>query len=229
MKPHLLILHGALGAKKQFTEIAKLLDAHFEVHTLEFDGHGTLSDYAGDLTIDHFASQAHATLRALGWEKPLVFGYSMGGYVALKLESEHPGTFSSILTLGTKFNWTPESAEQESRMLNPEKIQEKIPAFGLYLASLHGDPEWKILMGKTAQMMVKMGNHPPITEAVLAKVSTKTVCLRGSKDVMVNEEETRWAVNALPNAEFQEMAEWQHPIDKVPANELVEVILEKLG
>jgi len=114
-------------------------------------------------------------------------------------------------------------------MLNPEKIEEKIPAFGVYLASLHGNPEWKILMGKTAQMMVKMGNHPPITEEVLSKVSPNVVCLRGSKDVMVNEEETRWAVNALPNAQFEEKAEWQHPIDKVPANELVQVIVEKLG
>ena len=228
MKPQLLILHGALGAKKQFTSIVDLLKPNFDVYCLEFDGHGTLSEYSGEFSIDHFASQTNATLKALGWEKPLVFGYSMGGYVALKLEAEHSETFERIITLGTKFNWTPESAAQEARMLNPEKIQEKIPAFGLYLASLHGEPEWKSLMVKTGEMMLEMGNHPPVTEEVLAKVSIPVLCLRGSKDVMVNAEETMWAVNALPNSSFGEMDEWQHPIDKIPTNELAEVLLEKL-
>ena|SRR6218665_30550 len=227
MKPHLLILHGALGAKKQFSELAILLSSQFEVRCLEFDGHGTLGDYNGDFSINHFASQTNATLKALGWEKPLVFGYSMGGYVALKLEATHLGTFDSIITLGTKFNWTPESATQEVRMLNPEKIVEKIPAFGLYLASLHGENEWKSLMLKTADMMIEMGNHPPITEEVLANVSPKVTCLRGSKDVMVNAEETLWAVNSLPNAIYEEVPEWQHPIDKIPTKELVELLLEK--
>ncbi len=228
MKPQLLILHGALGAKKQFSELALLLRPQFEVHCLEFDGHGTLSEYSGEFTINHFVSQTNATLRALGWEKPLVFGYSMGGYVALKLEADHPGTFERIITLGTKFNWTPESAAQEARMLNPEKILEKIPAFGLYLASLHNEPTWKALMVKTADMMIEMGNHPSVTEEVLSKVSIPVLCLRGSKDVMVNTEETMWAVNALPNSSFGEMDEWQHPIDKIPTNELAEVLLEKL-
>lgn len=224
MKPQLLILHGALGAKKQFSELAILLSSKFEVHCLEFDGHGTLSDYSGELSIAHFALQTETTLKALGWIKPLVFGYSMGGYVALKLEAEHQGTFSSILTLGTKFNWNPESAAQEARMLNPEKIMEKIPAFGSYLASLHGDEEWKTLMKKTADMMLEMGNHPPITEGVLSKVALSVTCLRGSKDAMVSNEETQWAVNAIPKATYVEMEEWPHPIDKVPTQPLVEYI-----
>jgi len=228
MKPQLLILHGALGAKKQFTPIVELLKAHFEVYCLEFDGHGTLSEYSGTFSIDHFVSQTAATLKALGWEKPMVFGYSMGGYVALKLEAEHPGTFERIVTLGTKFNWTPETAAQEARMLNPEKILEKIPAFGLYLASLHNEQQWKSLMVKTAEMMLEMGNHPPVTEEILAKVFTNVFCLRGEKDAMVTTEETVWAVNALPDSRFEEIAEWQHPIDKIPVNELIEVLLEKL-
>lgn len=229
MKPHLLLLHGALGAKKQFSELTKLLSPHFEVYVLEFDGHGTLSNYSGEFSINHFALQTKATLRALGWEKPLVFGYSMGGYVAVKLESDQPGTFSSILTLGTKFNWTPESAAQEARMLNPEKIEEKIPAFGVYLASLHGETEWKTLMKRTAEMMTEMGNHPPVTEEVLSRVSPKTVCLRGGKDVMVSQEETLWAVNALQNAAYEEIDEWPHPIDKIPANRLSDLIVNRLG
>ena len=152
----------------------------------------------------------------------MVFGYSMGGYVALKLESMHPETFSKILTLGTKFNWTPESAAQEARMLNPEKIEEKVASFAVYLKQLHGENNWKSVLNRTADMMLEMGNNPPITEQVLQLVHVPVTCYRGGKDTMVTEAETIWAVQNLPDASYHEIPEWIHPIDKIPAAQLAD-------
>ena len=53
----------------------------------------------------------------------------MGGYVALQLANKHPKYVQKIITLGTKFAWDKETAAKEVKMLNPEKIEEKIPAF----------------------------------------------------------------------------------------------------
>ena len=47
-------------------------------------------------------------------------GHSMGGYVALKLALKRPELVDRIITLGTKFNWTPEVAAKEVKMLNPD-------------------------------------------------------------------------------------------------------------
>ena len=218
----LLILHGALGAKKQFLELKELLKDSYEVHCLEFEGHGGLSPHSGPYSIKRFAVQTQATLQALGWEKPMVFGYSMGGYVALKVESLYPGTFSKILTLGTKFNWTPESAAQEARMLNPEKIEEKVASFAFYLKQLHGENNWKSVLNRTADMMIEMGNNPPITEQVLQQIPVQVSCFRGENDAMVTEAETVWAVKHLPEAHYQEIPNWLHPIDKIPASEIAE-------
>lgn len=218
----LLILHGALGAKKQFLELKKLLQHSYEVHCLEFEGHGGLSPHSGPYSIKRFAVQTEATLRALGWEKPMVFGYSMGGYVALKLEAMHPGIFSKIITLGTKFNWTPESAAQEVRMLNPEKLEEKVPSFAYYLKQLHGENDWKSVLNRTADMMLEMGEHPPITEEVLEQIQVPVTCYRGEKDAMVSEAETRWAVQHLPKANYSEIPNWLHPIDKIQPSDLAE-------
>lgn len=225
MKKQLLILHGALGAKAQFKELISALSETYEVYSLDFDGHGRNDAFTGSYSIDHFAEQTSATLRALGWEKPLVFGYSMGGYVALKLEALHPGTFEKIITLGTKFDWSPESAAQEARMLDPEKMQEKIASFVVYLKSLHGDDHWKSVVERTAEMMLKMGSNPPVNEDVLNKITVPVVCLRGGNDQMVNEAETLWAVNALQNGVYVEVPEWKHPIDRVPVGELVEKLI----
>lgn len=222
MKKQLLILHGALGAKSQFSELISALKETYEVYSVDFDGHGKNDGYAGAYSIDHFAEQTHATLRALGWEKPLVFGYSMGGYVALKLEALHPGTFERIITLGTKFNWNPESAHQEAGMLDPEKMLEKVASFVVYLKSLHGDNHWKSVVERTAKMMLEMGNHPPVTAEILQSIGIPVTCLRGANDQMVHEEETLWAVNAMQNAHYTEVPEWKHPIDRIPVGELVE-------
>ena len=37
---NLLVLHGAIGSKSQFDSIASLLDNQFDIHLLNFSGHG---------------------------------------------------------------------------------------------------------------------------------------------------------------------------------------------
>ena len=67
---------------------------------------------------------------------PIVFGYSMSGYVALALEAERPGTFSGIVTLGTKFAWTPDVATTESARLDPAAISKKLRSSRRYWKSV---------------------------------------------------------------------------------------------
>ncbi len=222
---NLIILHGALGAKTQFKDIAEQLKSHFTVHSFDFDGHGAKSVTESEYSIETFAQNLQDFMRENGIQQPLIFGYSMGGYVALKLESQNPGSFEKLVTLGTKFDWTPESAEKESKMLNAEKIEEKVPAFAGYLKSLHGEDEWKNVLGKTAQMMLNLGNKPALTNDDFAKITLPVQLLRGSKDVMVSEAETTKVQEQLPHADYLEIAEWQHPINQVPSKELIQQLL----
>jgi esterase/lipase len=218
----LLLLHGALGAGQQLTTLAAELATAFEVAICEFEGHGATPSN-NPFTIEQFTSNIQDKLLELGWIKPLVFGYSMGGYVALKLESEHPETFEQICTLGTKFSWNESSALHESKLLNPDIIQEKVPKYAFYLQQLHGE-NWKTVLTKTANMMLEMGKNPPLTTDILAQVAINVHFLRGQKDVMVQLEETNWAANAVMSGKVTEIAEWQHPIDRVPLDELVATI-----
>ncbi len=103
-KPQLLLLHGALGSKKQFSNLKPLLEEKFELFQLDFDGHGDGKD------TKHFSIELFTeNLRAFLFENELkainIFGYSMGGYVALNLAIKHPELVNKIVTLGTKFDW----------------------------------------------------------------------------------------------------------------------------
>jgi pimeloyl-ACP methyl ester carboxylesterase len=222
---NLIILHGALGAKSQFESLVPKLATHFTVHTFNFDGHGLESDEANDFSIELFARNLQDFMEENNIHQPLIFGYSMGGYVALKLESLRAGTFEQIITLGTKFDWNPESSQKEASMLNAEKIVEKIPAFATYLKELHGEKQWKTVLEKTAKMMLELGKKPSLKPYDFHQVQIPVQLLRGSKDVMVSEEETQNTQQLLSNATTQEIADWMHPIDKIPTEELAQELL----
>lgn len=224
MRPHLIILHGALGAKQQFSELSKILNEKFIVHSFNFEGHGgrpTEHLY----TIELFTQNLIDYVVAKELNKPFVFGYSMGGYVALN--ASHQGLqFQKLLTLGTKFDWTPEIAQKEIKLLNPKTIKEKVPKFAEYLAALHEPEDWNEVMHKTVQMMIGLGNEPTLTNNKLQNINLRTLCCLGSEDKMVTQEETKNTVSKLRNAEFYSFQGFEHSIEKVDITILARKIID---
>lgn len=220
----LIILHGALGAKKQFWAIEQELKLHFDVTVLEFEGHGKTT-LQGEFNVPNFAKQLEELVSQFT-EKPVVFGYSMGGYVALKYATNFPSAFERLITLGTKFEWNVETALKESGQLVPEKIEEKVPAFAAYLQDLHGTTQWRTVLENTAEMMLAMGEDPPLSPTNLHNIDFPVTLSLGSEDVMVTRNETELYAQALPKGEYREMAGWKHPIDRIPTDELVSFLKE---
>lgn len=228
MKPVLVLLHGALDSKAHFSGLIPHLTDQFEVFTLNFEGHGgNLSD--SEFSIDLFSKNLVDFLAAHDLKKVAVFGYSMGGYVALYTALRHPAYFEQIVTLGTKFDWSPEAAEKEVKMLNPEVIEEKVPRFAENLKNLHLPADWKKVMSKTASLMKNMGNHPPLTTADFAQIFTPVTIGIGDADKMVTQAESKLVADALPNSTYQILPNVIHPIDQVPVEILVEYLKNELN
>lgn len=222
----ILLLHGALGARTQFETLQQLLAKTYQVHTLNFEGHGdraTEKPYSLDL----FAQNLKDYLDQHNLKRVLVFGYSMGGYVALTLAKSHPQYFEKIITLGTKFNWTPESAEKEVKLLNPEKIQEKVPAFAEALSKLHPATDWKTVMQKTAALMLELGNGKAFRDADFKAIAVPCVIGVGDQDAMVTREETQHVAGLIPNAAFYLLEKTIHPVDKLDLVRVANLIAEK--
>lgn len=224
---HLLLLHGALGAAPQLEALKTVLSDRFTVHTLDFEGHGG-RPAGGPFTIERFAQNVLDFLDEQAVERVTIFGYSMGGYVALKLAVRHPERIARIVTLGTKFAWSPEIAAKETALLNREKIKEKVPKFAAALAQLHAPLDWTEVMHETAELMRGLGNEPALTDADLRSIQLPVTLLLGSEDTMVTREETEHAKDQLPNAVFQIIDDWQHPIERVNVEELGKRIAELL-
>lgn len=106
--------------------LAEELKKEFTVHTLNFSGHGGKST-TDAFSIPLFAQEVLRYLDEQQLSSVAIFGFSMGGYVALYLASQHPERISYVFSLGTKFSWTPEISVREVRMLDVAGIKEKVP------------------------------------------------------------------------------------------------------
>lgn len=223
MKDKLVILHGALGSTKQFETIKEGLKERFDVYLLDFEGHGNADSTKG-MSIELFADNLLNFVQKNDLQEAIVFGYSMGGYVALYLQSLHPDLFKSIITLGTKLNWSKESAEKEVQMLNSDKIKEKVPAFADYLQSIQAPTNWEQMMKQTVGLMLRLGENPLLNDESLKSIAIPVTLCLGELDKMVSVEETKWAVNGIKNAIFQILEGVQHPIQMIDPKVIIDLI-----
>ena len=213
MKKPIVLLHGALGAQVLFTALKKELSNEFEVFTFDFSGHGKVSFSEEGFGIEVFAKELQDFITSNELVNVPIFGYSMGGYVALYLAATASTDISKIITLGTKFEWTPESAAHETARMNPEVMEEKIPAYTQSLQQRHGN-EWKQLVYQTAGMMIDLGESPLLGTEELAKIKQKVYVLRGEQDHMVSKAESEKTVQQIPSAEYFELEHIPHPLEK---------------
>lgn len=240
----LLLLHGALGDQTQFDALRPMLatagrapESHSAyLHTLDLAGHGArplghrpfrLESFAADVTdwLDaHDNAQRNAHTDASTDNAPAqrvdIFGYSMGGYVALLTAAAHPDRVRSVFTLGTKLDWSPAFAQSAGEQLDPATIRAKVPRFAEALAARHPASGWEQVVRNTREALLALGDAPLLTHDMLARITCPVRLAVGDRDTTVTLEEVRQAVQVLPNADFEVLPSTPHPFERVPMDRL---------
>ena len=213
-KEKIIFLHGALGAAQNFVPLLEICKAEFECTLLDFPGHGNnemvlefsiekLSDYLIDYISAHFTAPVS------------IFGYSMGGYIALHALTLRPELFNKVMTLATKFHWNEMEASKQLSMLNTEKIEAKIPQFASQLQQLHPAHDWKEVVNRTSQLIQHLGAHPPLDMQILHTLENAVCIGLGDHDSMVTMIETENIYRQLKNGNMYVIPNMQHPIEKM--------------
>jgi pimeloyl-ACP methyl ester carboxylesterase len=211
----LILLHGALGSATQFDALKPLLTPGRPLYIPDFPGHGG-SPADAPFTMARFTDFLIDLMDREGLAQADVFGYSMGGYVALHAAALFPEKIRRIYTLGTKFDWSPETAARETGMLNPEKIAAKVPAFAQALEARHAPADWKQVLARTADMMTDLGfGTGRLSSETLAAIACPVTVGLGEHDNMVSEAESRAAAENLPAGRFDILPGCKHPIEQV--------------
>jgi pimeloyl-ACP methyl ester carboxylesterase len=225
MSHSVILLHGALGAGEQMRSLANTLEASgFQVFAFDFSGHGTCPFKEAGFSIKIFAQELHTFIEVNKLERPSIFGYSMGGYVALYLAAQYPNLIGKIATLATKYCWDIETSTKEAKQLDPDKLLEKVPKYAAVLQNRH-IADWKLLLNKTAQLMLDLGNNPLLHHSVLQGIDIPVLIGVGDRDSMTSVNETLQLYQSLPQGQMYMLPDTKHPIETVKLNLLSNILV----
>ena len=214
-KQDLLLLHGALGSSSQVVPLSIFLEDQFNLGLLNFTGHGNQSLFVHDFSFDLFVEDILNWMKKKSLQKVSVFGYSMGGYAALLFAYRYPEKIDRIFTLGTKLLWTQEEADGEARLLDPAKIEEKVPQFAERLKQAHGLTNWANLVHKTKSFIQSMGATAPLNQEAFENIQCRVLLGVGDKDTMAKVDDTVKVYGWIKNGELLVIPNTPHPFERV--------------
>jgi len=225
-RPRILLLHGGLGARDQVGPLAGHLEASLDPVSLDLPGHGNADLGGGGFDIQTMRARVIHELESWHLGRVAVFGYSMGGYVALEVARRRPDLVSVVITLGTKFDWTPESAAKETRHLDAGKIKAKVPYFAEQLERRHTALGWEAVLTHTAGLMASLGNAPELNPEKLREIHCPVRIMVGDQDGTVSVEESLAASRAMERGELEVLPGVAHPFEKAPLERISRSIVE---
>src|SRR5438132_60872 len=93
----LVVLPGAFWTIEAIGELVAQLATTRRVIAVELQGHGHTADIDRPLSFESMADDIAALITSLGLEQADLFGYSLGGGVALQTAIRHPEEFFGLL------------------------------------------------------------------------------------------------------------------------------------
>lgn len=96
--PVAVLVHGGAAHAGWWDYIGPLLTDGHRVVALDLSGHGD-SDHRATYTLDGWAAEVLAVARAESDGKPIVFGHSMGGFVALTAAKHHGEQLGGVVAI----------------------------------------------------------------------------------------------------------------------------------
>jgi len=141
-RPSVLFLHGAAGTTQhEMAPLFRRLESSFHLIGLNLSGHGT-SAFPADapLSLDLFAEDARVALDALDLSTAHVFGFSLGGGVALRFAHRHPKRVSRLAVVQTNVRWSEAQVAQMKMRLDLDTLRERAPTRADRLQSRHEAP-----------------------------------------------------------------------------------------
>jgi pimeloyl-ACP methyl ester carboxylesterase len=214
----LILLHGGTATLQSWHEHIPVFAEHFQVIALDSRGHGKTDNPAGKLSYSCMADDVAAFIEALDLTKPLVFGYSDGGQIALELGMRYPDLTSALVLGGTCYRFPEQYFEalrgfgiDRSGQTTVERMQTEAPDWVEALKAEHerpADPDyWKTLMTQISELWWNVQDYAVDD---LQRISAPTLVLQGDRDEGVDVEQAVEMYRGIPNAELAVLPNARH-------------------
>ncbi len=198
----LIMLHGNGEDCTIFRKAASVLQRYYTVYCLDSRGHGKsprVSEY-------HYADMAQDVvefIETMHLEKPVLYGFSDGGIIALLIAIDHPDLLDRVI--GSGVNVRPDGLKP-GWMKIFRWIYEKSPS-----------PLFKLML-----------TEPNITPEMLQKITVPVTLFGGDRD-MIQRSHMQEIARNIPNGVFKEIPHANHSSYIVNSKEIAHLILQETG
>ena len=214
--PPLVVLHGALGSTEMETDrLIRFWERDFRVYGVDFLGHGRSGDLpAGTPTWGDWTAQVVAAMDGLDIERAHLFGFSMGGGVALAVAHDHPDRVDRLAVHGVNVRWTEDEVERMVTPIDPDRMAREQPFWARRLAEVHGGARWRDLVGSVVAFTRALPTVA-VDDAWLRQVTTPTLVSHGDADRFFDLRHPFHLRRTLSDARLRIVPALDHPIQGV--------------
>jgi pimeloyl-ACP methyl ester carboxylesterase len=229
-RPGLCFLHGGSAHAHWFDLVAPAFADRYHVLSLDQRGHGQ-SDWPVPpaYATEDFARDLLGVLDALGWERAVVVGHSMGGHNAMAFAAWHPARVRGLVIVDSRpaipeerlghlrrrghsalrLHRTLESAVAAFRLLPRETVAD--PAFLAHLAAvgvIQRDGGWSYRFDPAGNRLRRPADAWPL----LGRITAPTLIVRGELSPILLREEAERMRAMIPGGTLAEIPGVYHHV-----------------
>jgi pimeloyl-ACP methyl ester carboxylesterase len=222
-RPPIVLLHGANGSGAEMAPLAEALAPYGGVRAPDLPGHGgralperfSLADQAADLA---------AWIDREALEKPVVVGYSLGGYLALYFARHYPKLVAGACALATKHVFDEGTIQRWVYLAQPERLDREGNSRGAELALAHAPQDWKEVTRRTARLFEDLGREAPLSDADFAAIEAPVMIVSANRDQIVPWDETLALGQRIPGSHVAMFYGIAHPLRVIPVGPVARAI-----
>jgi pimeloyl-ACP methyl ester carboxylesterase len=177
----LVLLHGGLDTIGTcFGTVLPALAETRQVVAVELQGHGHTADIDRPLRYEQMADDIAALISYLGFSSADVFGFSVGGGVALQTAIRHPSLVRKLVVASAPYKsegWFPEILAGIAATTGEEMIG--TPWHDAYIRVAPRPEDWPVLVAKVSQLLT---GQPHDWSAAVAALTVPTLIVLGDAD-----------------------------------------------
>ncbi|TAF83925.1 MAG: alpha/beta hydrolase [Curvibacter sp.] len=195
----LVLVHGFGGDKDNFTRMARFLTPHFRVIQPDLPGFGDATrDPAARYRMADQVERLHAFFQALGVQKMIFGGNSMGGFIACEYAARYPEQVKAVWLLDAAGT----AAAHDSPMLrhylatgdSPLLLRSQADVARLISSTMARPPYFPGFLKRTlgaraiadyplhCEIFKDLSQHSPMLEARFTTLNTPALIVWGSED-----------------------------------------------
>ena len=222
-RPPLLVLHGSMAASTSMSTFAAALPENVATFVPDLLAHGgrPLPDL---LTMDSLARDVIARLDEEGLSRTFVFGFSLGGTLALYLARHYPQRFAGVSTLAAKYVFDKRTIAHWTYVCSTDWIVKQGEEIVKRVTLRHAPQDWREVAALNRRFFEHLGRNPPLSDDDLSAIRCPALLFASNEDQIVPFDESVALGKLLPNSRTVLFRGQCHPIDVVPLGPMAKAI-----